>query len=373
MDIDVVLPPRPSWLPAPPDQLRAAVPRPPRLPRSTLVSVAIGAEFERKLEALRASAFSAGFDDVLLWREHQFLADPVLRTPLVGSPAGATFRDVFVGVLRHERFDPRAQKITKSIRPYCAAFKMVALWRALQQSEHGDYVMWADSSRYFANVTLAPGLLRRAVDLLRGAVPRPTRPSHVAARWRASSWYDGRLKTGDWASVAVGSAFGLLTCSGWDCETDLYTWNGLQQVISDRTRAAYSELIGASDLLQRPLVLNSNILLRNAPSTRLLVWDWLGMAVARPAGFCSSHVQDQVARARIHPQTSLPPAPFSPWLAPVPRAGRLHHPGAQPLAAAHQRVSLPRPALEAVVRAAKVRQAHQEQQRVPRAHRRRCV
>jgi hypothetical protein len=210
------------------------------------VSVAIGQPFESRLEVLRASAMGAGFDNVVLWRETDLLADPVLQTRLAD---GSTFREAFE-ILRHERFDRRALTLTQSFRPFCAAFKMVALWRALQQSAEGDVVMWADASRYFSNVTLQPRLLRAAVDVLRGAVPPPPAPSHVAARWRSSPWFERVVRGQRLRALAVDSAWGLLTCSGWDCETDLYTWNGLQQVINDVTRQQYAELIGTSDLLQ---------------------------------------------------------------------------------------------------------------------------
>ena len=163
---------RPTWLPPPPTALlRPERRRTGSRPRATLVSVAIGADFERKLQALGASARLGGFDDTLLWSsERDILADEVLSTPLGRQH---TFRDVFETSLRGGRFDARASKITRSVRPFCAAFKMVALWRALQQSREGDYVMWADASRYHANVTLETGLLRRAIDVLSGASPRP--------------------------------------------------------------------------------------------------------------------------------------------------------------------------------------------------------
>ena len=79
------------------------------------MSVAIGSDFESKLELLRVSAYAAGFDRTLLWREADFLADPILDTQLSSR---ATFRDAF-DVLRRERFDDRAQVLTKSFRPYC--------------------------------------------------------------------------------------------------------------------------------------------------------------------------------------------------------------------------------------------------------------
>ena len=37
-----------------------------------------------------------------------------------------------------------AQRLKRG-RPFCDAFKPVALWRALMQSREGDYAMWADA------------------------------------------------------------------------------------------------------------------------------------------------------------------------------------------------------------------------------------
>ena len=40
------------------------------------------------------------------------------------------------------------------------------LWRALENSEEGDYVMWADATRYFDYATrpIKKGIARRAVE-----------------------------------------------------------------------------------------------------------------------------------------------------------------------------------------------------------------
>ena len=348
---------RPTWLPPPPTALLRPERRRIRSrPRATLVSVAIGADFERKLQALGASARLGGFDDTLLWSsERDILADDVLSTPLGRN--GETFRDVFETSLRGGRFDARASKITRSVRPFCAAFKMVALWRALQSSREGDYVMWADASRYHANVTLQPGLLRRAIDVLSGASPRPPRPQHVASRWRASPWFSRRARAaatggggggggggedgdGGFARLdgagGAASAYGLLTCSGWDCEGDLYTWNGQQQVVNDVTRAAFADLLppggppqgpsrsrpsaasGPSPspsgleaaeqlLLQRPLLLNSNILLRNSAETRRFVWR------QSPGGPTHGLPRCEVRRTALPFSAGAAPGPLPPW------------------------------------------------------------
>ena len=65
--------------------------------------------------------------------------------------------------------------------------------------------------------------------------------------------------------------------------------------------------------MQRPLLLNSNVLLENTATNRLLVWDWLGLAMAKPEAFCNSHVQDQAAFTILVLNRSLPlvnPCPY---------------------------------------------------------------
>ena len=76
----------------------------------------------------------------------------------------------------------------------------------------------------------------------------------------------------------------------------------------------YADLVPDPDaLMQRPLVLNSNMLLENTRANRELVWDWLGMAVARPHAFCMAHTQDQSAWTILVLNRSLPlvnPCPY---------------------------------------------------------------
>merc|ERR1712048_57192 len=63
-----------------------------------------------------------------------------------------------------------------------------------------------------------------------------------------------------------------------------------------------------------PHILDANILLRNTAQNRLLVWDWLSMALVRPDGFCASHPQDQAAWALLTQSRGLPFVNFCPYL-----------------------------------------------------------
>ena len=126
--------PRPAWMPQPP--LAAMLPDAPRprQPRATLASAAITAEGNRwasfvseyatRLKQLDRSARAAGFEETLLIdRREAILDDPLFQR--------------FGGTALAQRL--------KRGRPFCDAFKPVALWRALMQSREGDYAMWADA------------------------------------------------------------------------------------------------------------------------------------------------------------------------------------------------------------------------------------
>ena len=149
--------------------------------------------------------------------------------------------------------------------------------------------------------------------MLSGSRTRPTAPLPVPGRrWTSTAWWAQHSLRGR-RSLAIGSAYGLVTCSGSDCSHDLYTHNGALPF--GPALASYADLIpNASALLSRPLVLNANILLENTPSNRLLVWDWLGMAVAEPTAFCFPHVQDQAAFTILVLNRSLPLLNVCPYL-----------------------------------------------------------
>ena len=284
--------------------MEALLPR----PRSTnvactLVSVAMGEPYESSLQHLSRTAAAAGFNRTLLWTRKAFLSDPLAQRhaeELAALDAAA----------RSKRKHP--------YRPFCAAFKPIALWRAMLESNEGDYVLWADSSKYHVNQTIGRVHVHDAIARLKGHLPhrellRPSgarRPRHRAAaassRWRATPWFRSYSSSG-WPSRALGSAYGMITCSPLDCENDLYTWNQRKTAVNLATIHGFLDLIpNVSAFLKRPHVLNTNILLENTPQNRLLVWDWLAMALAKPGPFCNSHVQDQAAFSILILNRSLP-------------------------------------------------------------------
>ena len=95
--------------------------------RVKLVSFAEGEPFSTVLRLLNDSSRQAGFDGVQLWSMADFLNSPLVR--------------------KHPEAMNRLKRLQH--RPYCDAFKMVALLQAMEHSDEGDYVLWIDSSRHF--------------------------------------------------------------------------------------------------------------------------------------------------------------------------------------------------------------------------------
>ena len=206
-----------------------------RAPRFTLCSVAIGQPFESHLEQLRFSAAAAGFDRTMLWKKSDVaaaLADPAFNGSTI---AAFNVMDAFFRRYHHKRGTGHF-----SARPYCAAFKPLIMWIALTSSAPGDYVLWADASQYARNVTLLGGL-QQAVALLTGQVPRPPPPKVTGHRWESTPWFRAHARDVEWTSLAVRSVYGLITCSAWDCGSDLYTWNGQDNAIEPKTLVGYAK------------------------------------------------------------------------------------------------------------------------------------
>ena len=114
----------------------------------TLVSFGDGPRYEATLAYFRRNAAHLGFTSTLLWGSKDVERDLVFRANLT-----------------------HLNRMGR--RPYCAGFKALMLWRALENSEEGDYVMWADATRYFdyGSRPLKKGIARRAVGALaRGCV-----------------------------------------------------------------------------------------------------------------------------------------------------------------------------------------------------------
>lgn len=284
-------------------------PAPPsRLIRFALVSFAHGRVFEKSMATMAKSARAAGFDATFLGSRTTLRQDEVFHR----YPAAMEVLDKFQTTHGHQR-------------PFCDAFKPIMLRRAMKAMREGDYVMWADASRYHIGrleplVHSAAGMLRRK----RASSPAPRR--NISKAWSKTPWYIRHSVSG-WTSRAVRSAYGIIHCSS-SCARQTATTNGAftkqpagqVQMVDARTLRAYSGLLGttsARSFLARPHVQATNLLLENTAQNRELVWDWLMMALARPDGFCHSHVQDQAAWTILVQNHSLPlinTCPFAPDL-----------------------------------------------------------
>ena len=319
---------RPTWLPPPPEGTLDVQGAPNAATRVTLVSVAVGQPFEDSLRRLWDES-SALFNRSVLWRG---------RAEVLDDPLARLYREVFL------RLDAEATRRARGgkhpFRPFCAAFKPLAIWRALADGNDGDYVLWADASKYHINQSIArPASLWEAIDVLRGRRARMWPPMaeadscghrgwhgngtswprlrrrdcvHRSGSWKSSEWYRQRERANAWRRD-VRSAFGVVHCSSTDCDRHRYTWNRRKCAINSETVEAFRELIegghseaGLNAFSVRPQLLNTNLLLENTPAARLFVWDWLHMALVKPKGFCASHVQDQAAFTLLAHNRSIP-------------------------------------------------------------------
>jgi hypothetical protein len=166
-------------------------------PRVTLVSVAIGEPYETSLRKMRGSATGVGFDSTLLWTRREFLADPLAQKHRSA-------------LLQMQRNHAARKKRHPYDRPYCGAFKPFVIFRALNQSEEGEFVMWADASKYH-DMRLHDVSVHRAISMLTGRRRTPPRPplSHASRAYNATRWLHRRRRE---ARRSVRSAFGVMHC-----------------------------------------------------------------------------------------------------------------------------------------------------------------
>ena len=115
-------------------------------PGLVLVSFGDGPRYEGTLAYFRDRAEHLGFTSTLLWGLKDVERDPFFRANLT-----------------------HLRRMGKR-RPLCAGFKALMLRRALETAGEGDYVMWADATRYFdyAARPIKKGIARRAVGALGG-------------------------------------------------------------------------------------------------------------------------------------------------------------------------------------------------------------
>jgi len=93
----------------------------------TLTSFAYGELYTPALEYFRSHAPKLGFSNSLLWNKTDLESDPLFAGNMT-----------HLLTLQNELRFP--SNVTRS-RAYCCGFKALMLWRAMEKSNTGDYVM----------------------------------------------------------------------------------------------------------------------------------------------------------------------------------------------------------------------------------------
>ena len=152
-------------------------------------------------------------------------------------------------------------------RPFCAAFKPVALLNAMISSDAGDYVMWMDCSKYF----------------------------DYSRETESSMNISGALKSLE-ASSSPSGAYGTIGCAT-DCNQKCRTLSGTMTKptghnrLSDQTRDGFAAIALEAGPLSDdtyehfPMVRNSNMIFRVDKNNVAILEAWRDMARANPAAF----------------------------------------------------------------------------------------
>lgn len=338
-DTPFVAPPRPGWMGEIPEEVtRKLEPITKGGPRVTLVNFAANggnvdnfagnagaappADYLAAQQHLRDTWRASGFDSAQLWQLQDLVADPIYlrfkdqmrvlnETAFFGpncSYISGAEREECQAVPR----SPYGQGFAH--RPFCAAVKPVALWRAMMDSREDDWVVWADASRYY-NGTSFGADVHSVIRKLDSAGPAWKSIQHKSD-WQPAYPCNGSLT--DAPRKRVEGVFGVLQDQpppelGGGMRPVranlLPNEAGVHQLNSSsalNTFEAFAEL-RPPPVASFPRLQSTNIILRNTQATRLMVWDWLMMAVQKPDGFCSEYLgQDQTALAMLVANRSWP-------------------------------------------------------------------
>jgi len=260
------------------------------LPQITLVSVGIHEPFESNLKAMQEFAPALGFHKVLSWGEDEFLVDSIT----------VRHRLAFITLERNENESIICRTWAKHCRPYCAAFKPVALLRAFQQMSEGDYVMWADASRYVNYSMLLWQMTATNVTIVDAVTQLGKRyafqgsPSMYGV---AHCYHNNKVCASNGAYLQP--AGNVNRSSGpW---LDQFELSALQELRPHNACAILNDL-----WLENPHLLLANMALNHA-----ILLQWLSLALNHPRAFCRSHSQDQAAWSMIVSEHKLPVLAFA--------------------------------------------------------------
>ena len=233
--------------------------------RSTLVTVCGGWAFEKNIPVFESRFKEWGFDHLFAW--DQSTLEDAMATYTIAQAMNVSIgpKGDRMFTFSDQSYCEQRLKDGPRIRPYCAAFKPVALLAAMDASTEGDYVAWMDCSKIHSYKDITINVL----EGIRG----------IEARGISSA---------------------LLMGCAHDC---LHHWcmtmNGEARLAPD-TRRGFASLINATGLSRAaydkaPMVLTSNMLFRVDAFNRGLLRAWRDMMHKDPRAFCCSHPQDQTA------------------------------------------------------------------------------
>ena len=235
----------------------------------TLVSYADGARFARSQRVLESLTGTHGVRRVISWNASSLQHDPLYQQH---ASAFAMLRNLSRRVREH--------------RPFCMAFKPLALMITLRDLPDGEWVMWTDSSRWntprldHSLLDAAAAMEERNLDAAWGT--QHCEIHGVGARGKGhprNSWLP---------AVAGAKRYALVSAEA----LDVYLPNPTDQAARKRAMAATH-------------VLATNVFVKATPANRAIAAKWLRMAVEHPSAFCNCN-QDQAALTLLVYNERLP-------------------------------------------------------------------
>ena len=228
----------------------------------TLVSYADGPRFERSQRVLKSLAGNHGVANVVAWNNNALQQFPEFK-------ANATVFALMKNLSR----------VVREHRPYCMAFKPLALLRALIEND-GRWVLWTDSSQWnlpalnHSLVDAAAALQRRNVDAVWGT-------AHCQIKGPYSGGRLGHPPNAWMPSIRNAHKFALVS------KEAMAAW------LPDSNNTVFRRRFLAEEH-----VLATHLFMRSTPLNRAIAARWLRMAVDSPRAFCASN-QDQAALALL--------------------------------------------------------------------------
>jgi len=250
-----------------------------------LVSAAIGEPYETTLQNLNNTQTFAKYDKSQLWTEQDIVRDAVF----------------IQHAKRFELLDTVQSGATNNKhRPYCEAFKPLAIWRAMSSSYDGDYIHWSDASRHFPSGFLPNVDIHKAIQTMKDVTT--VNATSVREKISFSPWAKINIEDVMVEPTTPISAFGIPYCAA-DCHVDTHLCNS----IKSQGPHGYKDMIAdPAHFGVQPHMLLANMIIVNSVDNRRLVWDWLSMALAKPHDWCLSAVPEEMALDILLYNRSIP-------------------------------------------------------------------